>query len=249
MSSSAQQPCPKKQSKAGGSKQLRRALAPTHHTHLSDFAVQQLSQAGVSAQLLQQLQTVPRTDLQTYSQTDSQSALHVPRQGLPDVRRPGQKAKPKRQAEAKGDSMRSGSSTGTAQRAQSLKARQEAILGRLSTLEVNQAHSSLTHAGSIASGSGLAWQHVKPTMQVSWTGLLFEAALSASEGVASTTSGSLLWGPHKHCLPNAMRVLLLMFSAKLLWSMKDSLVHACFTACIHFAVWRGHNPMLSRATK
>ena len=176
MSSSAQQPCPKKQSKADGSKQLRHALVATHPIHISDFAMQQLLQAGVSAQLLQQLQTAPQTDLQTHPQTDSQSAPHVPWQGSYHVRRTGQKTKSKKQAKAKGDSTRSGSSAGTVQRAHSLKTRQEDILERISALEGNQAHSSQGDAGSIANGSGLVWENVKPTMQVTWTGLLLQTA-------------------------------------------------------------------------
>ena len=134
--------------------------------------MQQLLQAGVSAQLLQQLQTAMQTDLQTHAQTDPQSAP----QGSPPVGRPQHGTKPKRQAKAGGDSTRSGRSPGVAQRAHLLKARQEAILKRISTLEGDQAHSSQgdqaesTQDGpGIASGGALVWASVKPTMKVGLT--------------------------------------------------------------------------------
>ena len=176
LSSSAQQPCRKTQSKAGGSKHLRQAPVATQPTHISDFAMQQLLQAGVSAQLLQQLQTASQTGVQSHPQTELQSARHVPQQRSPNTGRSRTHTKPKRQAKAKGVGMRSGGSAGTAQRAQSLKARQEAILRRISSLEGDQAQSSQESAGRIASDRGLVWERVKPTMQVSWTGLLLEAA-------------------------------------------------------------------------
>ena len=175
-SSSAQQVCRKTQSKACGSKQSRQAPVATQPTHISDFAMQQLLQAGVSAQLLQQLQTATHTGLQTHPQTESQSARHVPQQRSPPIGRSRHHTKPKRQAKAKGVGMRSGGSAGTAQRAQALKARQEAILRRISSLEGDQAQSSQETAGRIVSGRGLVWERVKPTMQVSWTGLSLEAA-------------------------------------------------------------------------
>ena len=153
---------------------MRRAPEATHQTHISDFAMQQLLQAGVSAQLLQQLQTATQTDLQTPTQTDPQSAPQTAPQGSPAVGRPRHHPKPKRPAKAGGDS-RSGSSPGVAQRAHSLKDRQEAILRRISTLQGDQAHSShgdladsMQKDPGIASGA-LVWASVKPTMKVGLT--------------------------------------------------------------------------------
>lgn len=165
-SSNAQQPYTKKQSRSGGSKQSGGAPAPTHQRHISDFAMQQLLQAGVPAQLLQQLQTAPRTDLQIHPQAESESALQTAaQQESPSIRRPHHNRKPKRQAKTEGGA-RGGSKLEAAQRARLLKARQEAILRQISTLEGDQAHNSEEDAGGIACSGQLMWEDVKPTMQV-----------------------------------------------------------------------------------
>ena len=164
--SDAQQPFSKKQSRPGGSKQARNASAPTHSKHLSDFAMQQLLQAGVSAQLLQQLQTAPQTELQAHPQAESQSGPQcAAQQESASYRRPRHNSKPKRQAKTEAG-IRSGSKAEDAQRACLLKARQEAILRRISTLEGDQAHNSTEDGGSAACSGRLGWEDVKPTMQV-----------------------------------------------------------------------------------
>ena len=175
LSSTPQQPRPETKSKAGGSQQFRRAPVASHQTHISDFAMQQLLQAGVSARLLQQLHTATQTDLQTQPQTEAQSAPHVPQQQSPPIGKPRHNRKPKRQAKGRDDGMPSGN-TATAQRATEVKARQEAILRRISTLEERQAQSSQEDAVGIAKGNGLVWEPVKPIMQVSWAKQSFEAA-------------------------------------------------------------------------
>lgn len=165
-SNNVQQPSSKKLSRAGDSKQSRDASAPTHQKHLSDFAMQQLLQAGIPAKLLQQLQTAPQTDLHKHPQEESQSAPYTAtQQEAPNSRRSCNNMKPKRQARTEGGK-RSGSKVEAAQRACLLKARQEAILRRISTLEGEQAHNSEEDAGSAACSGRLVWEDVKPTMQV-----------------------------------------------------------------------------------
>lgn len=149
------QALPKTQSSA-----LRKASAgvPSHQSHISKSAMQQLLQAGVPAQLLQQVQA---------SQQEASSPDGTP----PAGRGPGggsrHSTKPEGQARPKQGRQRScGEDAGVSDRACLLKARQEAILKRIRCLEGAQAQSSHQHDDSSVSGGGLVWERVKPTLKV-----------------------------------------------------------------------------------
>ena len=109
--------------------------------------MQQLSQSGVSPQLLQQIQA------------GSDSTPHQPLQ-------PQSQAKLWSKTKDQTCSSRR-RKLGLADRAEAVDARQKAILQRISCLEGDQAHSSQEDASSTSSKAELAWQYVKPVLQVS----------------------------------------------------------------------------------
>ena len=108
--------------------------------------MQQLLQSGVSPQLLQQIQT----------EADS-----TPPHSFPTQKQAKLQSKAKdRTSSSRRRKLR------LAERAEAVDARQKVILQRISCLEGDQAHSSQADAGGTSAKAELAWQDVKPVLQV-----------------------------------------------------------------------------------
>ena len=142
-----------------GSIQLAQGKPAANQSHLSSYALQQLTAAGVSTQLLHQIQASPRSISEgTLSATDMQKARNSAKGSERDSCQlvGSSKGSPDLRASSKAEFRKA---------AHLLKKRQEDILKRLTCLVEDQAQRREVAAGGYPEAC-LKWQILTPKLQV-----------------------------------------------------------------------------------